>query len=137
MANLFVPLDVNYADDDKIIAAGPMGELLYVRSLAFVKRARTNGRFADSQLPIVAARIPRARHIAQHVIDLGLWERNGSGLYLSAWLKHNAAVADVAAAKADAGSRGAHVRWHLERRSPSPDCEHCIAEGLIEPMANG
>ena len=26
MPGLFVPLDVNYADDDKIIDAGPMGE---------------------------------------------------------------------------------------------------------------
>ena len=38
MTGLFVPLDVNYYEDSKIRQVGPMAELLYVRSLAFVKR---------------------------------------------------------------------------------------------------
>jgi len=127
MANLFVPLDVNYAEDDKIIAVGPMAELLYVRALAFAKRARSNGHFSDSQLPIIAARIPRARTLVERNLDIGLWERNGSGLYISAWHKRNAPLEELA----DTGAAGAHKRWHLKRRQPNPECPLCVAEGLV------
>lgn len=129
MANLFVPLDVNYADDDKIVAAGPMGELLYVRSLAFAKRDRHDGLIRDGQFPIVAARIPRARLLAERLYGVGLWERNGSGLYISAWLKRNPPADELAGA----GAVGAHKRWHLKRGQPNPECDLCIAEELIEP----
>lgn len=137
MAGLFVPLDVNYADDDKIIDAGPMGELLYVRGLAFAKRSRQNGYIRDSQLAIVATRISRHRGLVERLVDVGLWERNGSGLYIRSWLKRNPPVAETIAAKADAGSLGAHIRWHVERHQPNAKCEHCVADGLVDPMANG
>ena len=128
---LFVPLDVNYADDDKIVAAGPMAELLYVRALAFVKRARSDGHLHDGQLPIVAARIPRPRQLADRLVDTGLWERNGTGLYVSAWLKRNPPVADVSPAKSAAGALGNHRRWHLPPDgAPNPECPHCRKEGL-------
>jgi hypothetical protein len=137
VTGLFVPLDVNYADDDKIIDAGPMAELLYVRSLAFVKRARTNGDIAANQIPLIGARITRPRALAERLVEVGLWERTGSGLYVSAWLKRNAPVETISAVKADAGSVGAHIRWHVKRRQPDPSCEHCVREQLVDPMAAG
>lgn len=129
MPSLFVPLDVNYAEDDKIIDAGPMAELLYVRALAFAKRARSDGYIAASQLSTVAARIPRYRVHAERAVEVGLWERNGTGLYIRAWLKRNPPVEDETAA----GVEGAHRRWHLKRNQPNPDCPRCVAEGLIKP----
>jgi hypothetical protein len=131
MANLYVPLDVNYAEDDKIVDAGPMAELLYVRSLAFAKRARTNGHIRESQLSIVAARIPRARALAARLVDVHLWERDDSGLYIRAWLKRNLPVDEIAAAKSAAGALGNHRRWHLPPDGqPNPECAHCRKEGL-------
>ncbi len=131
MPGLFVPLDVNYADDDKIVEAGPMAELLYVRSLAFAKRDRHDGHIRDGQLPIVGARIPRQRQLVDRLVDVGLWERNGSGLYIAAWLKRNLPAEQVTAKKSAAGARGNHVRWHLPPDGePSADCEHCRKEGI-------
>lgn len=127
MTRLFVPLDVNYFDDDKIIEAGPLGELLYVRSLAFAKRARTDGHLADSQLQAFGARIPRARAHAERLYDVGLWERNGGGLYIRAWHKRNSPVSD----EGPKGHAGAHARWHVKARQPNPDCELCVKEGLV------
>ena len=43
MSGLFVPLDVEYDSDDKMIEAGPMAELLYVRGMAFAKRTGSDG----------------------------------------------------------------------------------------------
>ena len=50
MSGLFVPLDVDYADDPKIIEAGPLAELLFVRGLAFCKQQLSDGHIARSQL---------------------------------------------------------------------------------------
>lgn len=131
MSGLFVPLDVNYADDDKIIDAGPMAELLFVRSLAFAKRARTDGQLRDSQLPTIAVRIPRARTYAERLVDVGLWTRNGSGLFISAWLKRNLPTDEIAAKKSAAGALGNHRRWHLPPDGqPNPECPHCRKDGL-------
>jgi hypothetical protein len=129
---LYVPLDVNYAEDDKIIEVGPLAELLFIRSLAFAKRVEKDGRIADSQMPTVAARIPKANTQAERLYESGLWERNGTGLYISAWLKRNKPVEDVNAAKSSAGTIGNHKRWHLSGvKPPSPECEFCVKEGLV------
>ena len=38
MARLYVPLDVEFATNDRILAAGPLASYLYVCSLAHAKR---------------------------------------------------------------------------------------------------
>jgi hypothetical protein len=132
MARFYVPLDVNYAEDDKVIEVGPMAELLYVRSLAFAKRAKKNGRIENNQLSSFAMRLPRVRGLSDQLFDAGLWERNGTGLYVSAWLKHNAAVEEQAEVKSVAGKLGNHRKWHVgPEGKPSPDCKICVAEGLV------
>lgn len=131
MPGLYVPLDVGYFDDDKIIEVGPMAELLYLRSIAFAKRDGRDGLIRDSQLTTVGARIPRARLAAERLIEVGLWERNGTGIYVAAWLQHNLPAAQVAAQKSSAGALGNHRRWHRPPDGkPSVDCEHCRKEGL-------
>jgi hypothetical protein len=132
MGRLFAPLDVGYAEDHKIIDAGPMAELLYVRSLAFVKRAGSDGWIAANQLALIAARIPTPARQADRLVDVGLWEVNGTGWYISAWLRHNLAEADVKKAKSKAGSLGNHNRWHVGPSGvPKTECDHCLEQGLI------
>lgn len=132
MAGLFVPLNVGYADDDKIIDAGPMAELLYIRSLAFVKRARSDGWIASNQLRTIATRIPAANRLADRLVELGLWERNGAGWYVRSWLQHNPAVADIHQVKSTAGVLGNHRRWHIGvGGEPNPECGLCRKEGLV------
>jgi hypothetical protein len=129
MPGLYVPLDVNYAEDHKIIEVGPMAELLYVRGLAFVKRARTNGYIHAGQMPVIAVRLPRARVLIGRLVECGLWEIDGDGYYISAWAKRNPPVDELS----DNGVAGAHKRWHLKRNQPNPNCPICVAEGLTDP----
>ena len=62
--SVYVPLDVEYASDDKIIEAGPMAELVYVRGLAFCKRTLNDGEITRAQLAVVAVGISSPlRHV--------------------------------------------------------------------------
>jgi hypothetical protein len=131
MAGLFVPLDVNYFEDDKIIDVGPMGELLYVRALAFVKRTGTDGHINANQLQAIAPRITNPRRLADRLVTVGLWQTNGTGWLITAWLKRNQPRAAIHTAKSDAGRLGNHKRWHIPPLGiPTIDCEICVTEGL-------
>jgi hypothetical protein len=131
---LWVPLDVNYAEDDKLVEAGVMAELLYVRGLAFVKRAQTDGYIRTGQLGSIATRIPNPKRQVDRLLDVGAWESTDTGWFVTAWLKRNPAVAEYHAAKSEAGALGAHRRWHLPPTgSPSSDCKFCMANGWHQP----
>src|SRR5260221_13402817 len=46
----YVPLSVDYADDDAVIACTPMAELLFIRCLALARRLRSDGYLTEAQL---------------------------------------------------------------------------------------
>jgi hypothetical protein len=127
---LYVPLDVNYADDEKIILAGERAELLYLRALCLAKRILSDGVVADAHLPRFGLAGVGAR--ARKLVDVGLWERVEGGYRIVAWARHNKSAAEVEAGqqeKSHGGLLGAHNRWH--RDEPSPDCPLC------HPSPNG
>jgi hypothetical protein len=132
MARLYVQLDVDYADDPKIIRAGEKAELLYLRGLALAKRLLTDGFISDDQLPrFMLSDISRR---VDKLVSVGLWEPVKGGYVISAWLKRNPAAAEVAAAEEQArldGIRGNHNRWHKDRRSEA--CPLCQPESGADP----
>lgn len=133
MPGLYVPLDVNYAEDDKIIDVGPMAELLYVRSLAFAKRARKDGHLRTSQLPTIAVRLPRPKVLAARLVEVRLWSPTPAGWFITAWLNHNATVSELHDKKSAAGVLGNHNRWHLPPLgTPSSECDICRQDGLVD-----
>lgn len=132
MSGLHVPLDVEYAADDKIMDAGPMAELLFIRGLAFCKRTMSDGKITDRQIASVALGIPAPKKHAQRLVEVGLWTRGGDHWLILNWLKYNAPAADIEAARDMAkenGVRGNHERWHLDNDGvlvkPSPKCPLC------------
>lgn len=129
MARFFVPLDVNYQFDDKILRAGPLAECLYVRSLALVKRTATEGRLHHSHLSSLALGLPGAasKH-ASALVAVGLWEQTEDGWYIAGWLKHNLSNEALTEQKARIRAKsvlGNHKRHHVDKGVVEPDCELC------------
>lgn len=127
--SLFVPLDVDYASDDKLIEAGPMAELLYVRGLAFCKRTMSDGHIRRSQLTAVGLGIPSASKHAQRLVDVGAWTVTSYGWRVSSWLKRNKSAAQIRL-ESDTKKKNSilanHRRWHVgEGKEPSISCPHC------------
>lgn len=126
---LFVQLDVDYQDDPKIIAAGPMGEALYVRSLALAKRTLSDGVIDATQLPRLALGLQgRPAVIAGKLVDVGLWTAVGNGWVITAWPKRNktrAEVVDKVERGRAASLKANHEHWHVDRDKPSESCALC------------
>lgn len=101
----YAPLSARYYQDDAVAVAGPMAELLYVRSLAFCASQLSDGFVSDVQLTkFVGIGIPTVKRHAQRLCDVGLWVRveddllgGGQGYRVSAWLKHNLSRAEIEA----------------------------------------
>lgn len=131
MTRFYVPLDVNYQLDDKIMCAGHVAECLYIRSLAYAKRAGTEGSLKRSQLPALALGLPGrpAKH-ADTLVNVGLWDLDdgGGGWYITGWLNHNLSNADLAEQKAKIKAKsiaGNHKRHHVDKGIVDVDCELC------------
>lgn len=40
-------------------------------------------------------------------------------------------IDELSGKRARSGGMGGHERWHVRGGKPKPDCDHCIAEGLV------
>lgn len=133
MARLFVPLDVEYAADDKLAEAGPLAELLYIRALCFAKRnVKSDGEFSATQLAHFAVGIPLPKKHADALVGTGAWEATPKGWRIAGWLKHNKSGDEIATQQAIAselGIKGNHERWHIgPDGKPNAKCKLCQAE---------
>lgn len=137
---LFVPLDVDYMSDPKIMRLkDPLSELLYVRALCFAKRTLSDGFIHDAQLPMLCTGFGRdvarpGRMVDRLVRDLdvtGLWRRVQDGYQIVAWSKRNTSAATIKAASEKrrlAGQKANHERWHVNGKVSS-DCPFCVRIG--------
>lgn len=126
----FVPLDADYFDNPRIIAAGEKAELLYVRGLAKAKLLLSDGVLLDAHVERLG--LSGVRQRAKALVDAGLWERSDGGFYIVGWLERNAPAESVLAgmgAKREAGILGNHTRWHGDRSDPT--CPHCAIAPAI------
>lgn len=89
----------------------------------------------DGQLPKTSWEKRGNARSRRELLDGGLVHDKGSFFYMHDYLEHQRSADEVRLFKAKKGSSGTlgnHLRWHVpEGREPSPDCEHCIAEGLV------
>jgi hypothetical protein len=132
MSGLYVKLDAEYASDDKLIAAGPMAELLYIRGLAFCKRQMVDGVIKTNQLAAVALGIPSAAKHAAALVEHGAWVTVRDGWRIAAWLKRNKSVAEITddrEARRVASMEANHAQHHVgPGKKRSPKCDACRAE---------
>jgi len=91
---MYVPLDVNFPDDEKIEAAGLDGAGLYAMALCVAKRVLTDGRLSRVKL----RKLGGTDQLVDRLVTIGLFEvREGDdeSVWVSAWLEHNPSAADI------------------------------------------
>lgn len=124
----YVPLDVNYARDAAVRAAGEAAELLYVRGLAYCKSARSDGFVPEYDLPVVAVGLRLVPRRVAALVSHGLWRPVDGGWIVRSWTKWNKPASTEEAfieGQAKYGTKGNHERWHVGRGVTDPTCVHC------------
>jgi hypothetical protein len=101
----YVPLAVNYADDEAIMDAGEDAELMYLRILAFCGRTpKTEGWISDKQIrtrlglelrPELGPETAPEKRV-ERLAEVGLLTREGCGYRVGSWLKWNRSAEEVA-----------------------------------------
>jgi hypothetical protein len=127
IGGLFVPLDVNYPDNPRIIASGEKAEVLYVRGLCLAKRTMKDGFIDARQLSRVGLTGVEKR--AETLCDHGLWKKVKGGFKIVGWSGRNPSAKEIATkveAKREAGILGNHTRWHKEKSDRN--CPHCDSQ---------
>lgn len=119
----YVPLDVNYARDGAIRRAGEAAELLFLRSLAYAKSAKTDGLIPNYDLPVVAVGMKAVATRVKALVREGLWLPVEGGWIIRSWQRWNGD--DESDAQSVAGTFGNHRRWHAQRGVTDPGCDHC------------
>lgn len=103
----YVPLSAYYMDDDRIMAAGEGGELLFLRVLAYCARVpRLEGYITDAQLQTRLG-VKDATRRAKRLVDVGLLCREPEGYRVVNWTKWNRTQAEIDAERErDRGRKG-------------------------------
>lgn len=128
MAGLYVQLDVNYGDDDKILAINAEAEIVYIRSLCLAKRLLSDGFVHQRQVMRLCDGFGTEVNedwIVGQLVDAGLWVEAPNGWLITGWKKRNKSAEAVR----NDTARGNHVRWHENRGQWSEDCEFCNPSG--------
>jgi len=127
---VFVPSDVNTANDPAIMAAGPMAELIFRRANEYAKKNGRDGLIFTFDLPIIANGIPNATKHAGRLVDVELWEERADGWFITSYLKWNLSTAEQADQKQQ-NRIGAFKSNHLKGQHTEPlsECPMCTGTG--------
>jgi hypothetical protein len=95
---MWVKLDDQFHDHPKVVAAGPMAELLYIRALGYCARYLTGGAIPRAMLP----RLTPAKNgdaLAETLVEVGLWEETDTGWQVHDYLDWNPSPDQVRATR--------------------------------------
>lgn len=99
-ARLFLPLDVLFYDDDRVIAMGDGPTHLYLAMCLKTKAIGSDGRLSEAQV----SRLGRTRWKAElaRLIDVEavLWDDETKFYVISAWFGHNEPISLIEAKRA-------------------------------------
>ena len=123
---LFLPLDVSYFDDSRVVELSDGAQLLDIRAMVLVRRLQSDGRVTRTQMHRIAPSGGDIGAMITELVKVGLWAEDGDELVRRAWADWNDTAADIAA-MAKGGSLGNHLRWHTKRGVVSADCPHCAS----------
>ncbi len=104
----FAPLAAHYYMDERIDAATELGELLFIRGLAFCAGTLSDGFIGDSQVQrVLGMGLSDIDKRCQLLVEAGLWERDEDrrGYVVRNWLKWNSSREEIEHFRARDASR--------------------------------
>ena len=129
---IYVRLDASYDMDEAIWMAGPMAELLFLRSLAYSKRKQTDGFIPEMALVVIGARIDADLAVlADRLVTAELWIKSDEpcGWHVTGWDKWQMTTTEVSDRRTR-NRNNALTRHHGEGRHDSeahPECPICAS----------
>lgn len=110
-------LDSDIAQNPKIVdlitsngQRGAAAAFVFVASIGYSAAHNTDGEIRKSVLPFIHGTTATARLL----VDVGLWEADETGWWITRYAEHQPTKATreaISAAKSEAGKRGAAARW--------------------------
>jgi hypothetical protein len=92
---LYLPLDVSFFDDDRIIAAGDGPTLLYLAICLRCKQLAVDGLLSEAQISRLGR--PKWKKELARLVELEavLWDVERSFYVVAAWFSHNEAMSAI------------------------------------------
>ena len=140
--------DDQFTDHPKVVAAGPMAELLAVRAVIHCARYETDGYVQAEQLPRLALGITSPKKQVAALVRVGLWEEAVGGWRVHDFLEYHPSAEQKREEREQARERMAKVRKkkdrssqdvrpNTERTSPYPDPTPTPKDQEHPPGGNG
>ena len=86
----WVKLDDKFTGHTKVLAAGPEAAWLHIEGLCYCAQQETDGVIPDAALAhLTQFSKPKATKLAARLVEVGLWERNGTGWLVHDYLDYN------------------------------------------------
>jgi hypothetical protein len=86
----WVKLDDKLPGHRKVLAVSPEAAWLHIEGLCYSAQQETDGAIPDTALAMLTRfSKPKAIKLAARLIEVGLWERNGTGYAIHDYLDYN------------------------------------------------
>jgi hypothetical protein len=108
-----------YFEDDRIGEAGPLGEVLFIRSIAYCAGRLTDGFMSRQQVRrFVAVGLDDVDGLCQTLVDVGLWEVDEEryGFVIVNFLKWNRSKEEITYSRARDAQRKQRERQSVDAR---------------------
>jgi hypothetical protein len=92
----WVKLDDKFTGHTKVLAAGPEAAWLHIEGLCYCAQQETDGVILNAALAkLTQYSKPKAAKLADRLVEVGLWERNGTGYAIHDYLEYNPSKASL------------------------------------------
>lgn len=125
MAGLFIKLDCDYWDHPKVVQAGVMAGVLYLRMTAYAMQHTTDGYVPAAQLPRFA--LPNTGKLTGSLAAVGLIEAADGGWLIPGYAERYLSAADLERRRqvnAENGRKGGRPRTQQKPKSVSDGFEN-------------
>jgi hypothetical protein len=103
VTRVWVKLDATYVEDEKVMAAGALAELVFIRSIAYCRRRVTDGFISSSAVRSLTLGVPDAPEaLVEALVVNELWDVCAGGWTVrnyEVWQQTKAKLAEEAARK--------------------------------------